>query len=664
MVIITPEKAEPPPYTAVDPLPESSQRLLPPSSPNHVAPSSTPSLRPPLPARRSISVERPLTPEIGSVGSDHPPLRIVKSQEDITGHYKIFPGSGASSSNPSSSSKAASAPDGVLETQKGKIDVSIDWVAGKSIDTVSRACIEAINYDGSINVATSIRTSGLPVHIKATSHKHGDVKIRVPTDFSGVLSLRVLGSQPWRTRIGLSPSLKDQIACTRETALAPKVKGKGKDRSQDDKSSESTLVEYLIGPQLDASALNRTTECGPGSLDLVEAESKDGKIWIYAYAVEAMDEGTKDQIDLRSSTDAKKPSAFFSTSGVSVSMERAGGSGKPNLSTIAIVVEEPRWLESARRMFGFKSGGSSGSVDGSIKSKANDCSKEKANDLMHGLTGWLHTPKNPSASSTPSLAGGDTLSHSTPSTPSPKNSPLRSPRGSPQRDTHLHPIYSPPSSQSRLHKTHSNTTEQTAFRHRGQPPFVKMAPTSGLHFRSSSSPGSNALNTTGLAPPVHPNIRHPQCRSAENLTLIHPSTVPDLGRYPTPPRKSSSGNERAESTKSKSSTVKRHEASRGADLEWYPHWMVPSNTLDHRGYQNTGSSGYMSSSVELSPRRSSTSPSSASIAAQSQSTSSSSQSRVLTKTRRGRSSSNPDPRSPQYGSLSRGQPALLTKPHR
>ncbi|KAG9000098.1 hypothetical protein FRB93_012862 [Tulasnella sp. JGI-2019a] len=328
MVVVLPgnfEKAEPPPYSEVL---ESS-------------PSST-------------SIEIAQAPS-RSTGKKH--LRVVRIQEDIRGHWEIDASSLPTTSPPSGSSSSSKSPSVYFETQNGVIDASMSWVDSSPGRSDGRIClprvmVEANTRRGDLSITTHSRPHGLPLHIKTQAQWRGNVKICVPPAFRGILALRyqpIVPDAPRSTYIALGTSIRDQVVCTRETA--PTGKGKGK---QDKLGSQSVLVEFLIGTDLETSDLNKSAESGPDALDLVEAEVGDGRIMVLS--ADDLTQGDAAFLESEETHDEVKHDASRTwtwpghvTPGFSVSMDNRGRDLHGSGTAVSIVIEEPKWLGYAKK---------------------------------------------------------------------------------------------------------------------------------------------------------------------------------------------------------------------------------------------------------------------------------------------------------------------------
>ncbi|KAG8852819.1 hypothetical protein FRB96_008507 [Tulasnella sp. 330] len=334
MVVVLPanyEKAEPPPYSE--------------------APESSPTLTP------AISLATTPGP---SRSSSKNYLRVVRINEDIRGHWEIdassLPPVASAASSPGSSDSSV-APSVFFESQqKGIIDASMSWVDSSSGRTTSlpRVKVETVTDKGDISITTISRPDKLPLHIKSQARKRGKVKICLPPKFRGILALRYHPAVPDAARINyiaLGASVRDQVACTRETA--PSGKGKAK---QAITGSQAVLVEFLIGPDLETADLNRGAESDIGALDLVEAEVNDGRIWIYSsedvpYGDAAFEVGeSNEHLEKHDSTRTWTwPGLVLGTGPISVSTENRNRDVASSATGVNIFIEEPKWLGYAKK---------------------------------------------------------------------------------------------------------------------------------------------------------------------------------------------------------------------------------------------------------------------------------------------------------------------------
>ncbi|KIO31784.1 hypothetical protein M407DRAFT_19297 [Tulasnella calospora MUT 4182] len=368
MVLIIPqsEKAEPPPYTPRDPsLPVLSQQS-PQSSSSASAGGPPPGAAPPLPTRTS------------SDGSSHPRnvnllqplaknyLRLVQVDQDIIGHWTINPAlhQAATPTNDGQPPHPTSA-NVYFQTERARIEATVAWVGGSANgEPLPRAKVEALNKRGDISIINTTRPRGLPIHVKAASLKKGDVRICAPSDFYGILLLRIPASTTdWKTRIGLASEIKNQVACTRETAITRKGKGKLQQAFLIDPADneEHTLVEILIGSDLEVVDFNRASDAGPGALDLIEVEIRgDGtRIMILSAEDAALgNEPFPSQHEDKDMMDAKHGDKSFRVPGMTqggftVSFRDRSNRPPNHAGGIEIVIDEPpKWMGSFMKMWG------------------------------------------------------------------------------------------------------------------------------------------------------------------------------------------------------------------------------------------------------------------------------------------------------------------------
>ena len=128
---------KPPPYALVDPTQDA----------------------PTLPARPSVhgrSSSQPLTTTSQQPGNNF--LRVVRNQDNILGKWTVNLSLPKSKQAPSSTFAASSSstpqPNIYFEAKKGLIDVSVTWIGNSSGIDQPRGTLEAINYDGDVNVVT------------------------------------------------------------------------------------------------------------------------------------------------------------------------------------------------------------------------------------------------------------------------------------------------------------------------------------------------------------------------------------------------------------------------------------------------------------------------------------------------------------------------------
>ncbi|KAG8904831.1 hypothetical protein FRB99_001087 [Tulasnella sp. 403] len=419
MVIIVPEseKSEPPPYAAIYP------PAVPPKSPR----SSLGSPTNPSTAGGAATSHR-LQPKNY--------LRIKRIEEDVIGQWIISPApthrsfegsSSPTSGSASSASSSTTGPSVYFETKNGTIDVSVVWSKIDDPTTrLPRAKIHAVNVKGGIAIASTQRPQGLPLHFKAASRKRGDVKICTPDNFRGILALRCPANPAgWRSRIGLAAHIAEQVVCTRETALTMKGKGKQKPADEDDWSPEcQTLVEFLVGADLEIADFNRAADNRVGALDLLEAEAVGGRIMILDETDNEAGNPPFDPNDTAQSQSKSSKTWNFGPmqGGVSLSFERRDETTRSaNVPAISIIVDEPKWLESVKRKWG----------------KFGHSSNSRKSDSKGSLSSWKHPTAN---SSSTTLVGPDrarspgsppgSYNHHSPSA-SPAVSPTLSPRLSP-----------------------------------------------------------------------------------------------------------------------------------------------------------------------------------------------------------------------------------------
>lgn len=320
-------------------------------------------------------------------------------------------GTASSPSASGSASSTASGPPSVyFETQKGKIDASISWVLTPDESSATtmrpdanpllpRATVQATTNRGDVSITTITRPTGLPLHLKVQAVKRGDARICLPPGFRGILALRylpVVPNAPRGSYVALGASLKDQVVFTRETA--PTLKGKGK---QTQSGSQSVLVEFLIGADLEVTDLNKGLESGTGALDLVEAEVSDGRILILNGEDDALGGSILVADDDDSASKKSDMSRTWSWPGlggiVTGGVTLVEGHHDPHLggssTGMSIIIEEPKWLGYARKKL-TKKGPDAPSIS-SKSSERKDCGPGDRtwvgnNASQSTWRGWLH----------------------------------------------------------------------------------------------------------------------------------------------------------------------------------------------------------------------------------------------------------------------------------
>ena len=280
------------------------------------------------------------------------------------GNWDIIPPSRAADSVGTAAPPPPSAsvgPNVYFETTRGHIDVAVAWVKPDGPSTFPRARIEALNQHGSIYLSNTARPSGLPLHIKATSLKKGNVKICTPPEFHGILALKIPASDTidWRTRIGLGDKLAEHVSCTRETA--PTIKGKGKDKALDGRtvssssSSDQILVEFLVGADLETSHFNLAAESGPSALDVIEVDIRDGRVLIVSPEDAALGNDQFPELPVVAAAVAGRtwrvPGLMsFTGGGVTFALKDRGPSElDADHPGITIVIDEPKWFGAVKK---------------------------------------------------------------------------------------------------------------------------------------------------------------------------------------------------------------------------------------------------------------------------------------------------------------------------
>ncbi|KAG8912400.1 hypothetical protein FRC01_005120, partial [Tulasnella sp. 417] len=375
----------PPPYTPRDPsLPPFAQQPQPSSSSTSSPSGPPPGAAPPLPTRTS------------SDGSSHPRnlnhhlpaarnyLRLVQVDQDIIGHWTINPGLPQSAAATNDGRPPTTSTNVFFQTERARIEATVAWVGGSANgEPLPRAKVEALNKRGDISIINTTRPRGLPIHVKATSLKKGDVRICAPSDFYGILLLRIPASTTdWKTRIGLASEIKSQVSCTRETAITRKGKNKMQQTFLIDQadSEEHTLVEILIGSDLEVADFNRAFDAGPGALDLIEVEIRGDGTRIMILSAEDAALGNEPfppqhhEDTMMSNAAAKHGDKSWKVPGMAqggftVSFRDRSNRPPNQPGGIEIVIDEPpKWMGSFMKMLGkdkdrdkkgSKSGGSS-----------------------------------------------------------------------------------------------------------------------------------------------------------------------------------------------------------------------------------------------------------------------------------------------------------------
>lgn len=293
-------------------------------------------------------------------------LRLVQVDQDIIGHWTINPGLG----QPTTPTNDGQPPPPHLasanvyfQTERARIEATVAWVGGSANgEPLPRAKVEALNKRGDISIINTTRPRGLPIHVKATSLKKGDVRICAPSDFYGILLLRIPATTTdWKTRIGLASEIKSQVACTRETAINRKGKNKQQAFLIDQADSEEhTLVEILIGSDLEVVDFNRAFNAGPGALDLIEVEIRgDGtRIMILSAEDAALGNEPFPSPQHEDMMNAKNGDKSWKVPGVAhggftVSFRDRSNRPPNQPGGIEIVIDEPpRWMGNFMKMLG------------------------------------------------------------------------------------------------------------------------------------------------------------------------------------------------------------------------------------------------------------------------------------------------------------------------
>lgn len=412
MVLIIPqsEKADPPPYTPRDPSPLAP---LPQQSPQPSSSTTSPGAPPPgaapsLPTRTS------------SDGSSHPRnpnllqpsarnyLRVVQVDQDIIGHWTINPALPQSASPSSDGAPHPGQPAGAnvyFQTERARIEATVAWIGPSANgEGLPRAKVEALNKRGDISIINTTRPRGLPIHVKAVSLRKGDVRICAPSDFYGILLLRIPASTDWKTRIGLASEIKSQVSCTRETAITRKGKNKMQQAFLLDQadSEEHTLVEILIGSDLEVADFNRAFNAGPGSLDLIEVEIRGEGTRIMILSAEDAALGHEpfpSQHEDEMKNAARNADKSWRVPGVNqggftVSFRDRSNRPANHAGGIEIVIDEPpRWMGSFMKMLG-KHGDKDRDKDRDKDKKGCKTGGASSNSSVSQNWGWVTSPQS------------------------------------------------------------------------------------------------------------------------------------------------------------------------------------------------------------------------------------------------------------------------------
>ncbi|KAG8891346.1 hypothetical protein FRC00_013837, partial [Tulasnella sp. 408] len=358
----------PPPYTPRDPSLPLPPQQIPQSSSSTASPSAPPpGAAPPLPTRTSSDgSSHPRNPNLLQPSAKNY-LRLVQVDQDIIGHWTINPALG----QPTTPTNDGQPPPPHLasanvyfQTERARIEATVAWVGGSANgEPLPRAKVEALNKRGDISIINTTRPRGLPIHVKATSLRKGDVRICAPSDFYGILLLRIPATTTdWKTRIGLASEIKSQVACTRETAINRKGKNKLQQAFLIDQadSEEHTLVEILIGSDLEVVDFNRAFNAGPGSLDLIEVEIRgDGtRIMILSAEDAALGNEPFPSPQHEDMMNAKNGDKSWKVPGVAhggftVSFRDRSNRPPNQPGGIEIVIDEPpKWMGNFMKMLG------------------------------------------------------------------------------------------------------------------------------------------------------------------------------------------------------------------------------------------------------------------------------------------------------------------------
>lgn len=250
-----------------------------------------------------------------------------------------------------------------FQTERARIEATVAWIgASANGEPLPRAKVEALNKRGDISIINTTRPRGLPIHVKAASLRKGDVRICAPSDFYGILLLRIPASTDWKSRIGLASEIKSQVSCTRETAITRKGKNKMQQAFLIDQADceEHTLVEILIGSDLEVADFNRAFNAGPGSLDLIEVEirGEGTRIMILsaedaALGHEPFPQHEDDMKGAARNADKSWRVPGVTQGGFTVSFRDRSNRPANHAGGIEIVIDEPpKWMGSFMKMLG------------------------------------------------------------------------------------------------------------------------------------------------------------------------------------------------------------------------------------------------------------------------------------------------------------------------